>query len=128
MVAVGGVNGLFNFKTIFRRMVWNFATLTIVTIIVFITIGTFANYLDGRKRTYEQLEIISTLKAAEIQLTLERLQRQVSRPLEDTAILRLVQSILTGDPQNPITQFDIGTFRTHIARPQRPARRRIPAD
>lgn len=121
MVAVGGVNGLFNFRTIFRRMVWNFATLTIVTIIVFITIGTFANYLDGKKRTYEQLEVISQLKASEIQLSLERLQRQVANLLEDTTILRLVQSILTNDPQSPITQFDMGVFRTYIARPQRQA-------
>lgn len=121
MISVGGVNGLFNFKTISRRLVWNFATPTIVTIIVFITIGTFANYLESRKRAYEQLEIISRLKASEIQLSLERLQQQVARPLEDTTVQRLVQSILTSDPQSDLTQFDRGVFRTYITRlPRQP--------
>lgn len=121
MVAIGAINGLVNFQAISRRMVSNFTTLTVITILVFITVGTFSNYLDSRKRAYEQLEIITNLKTAQIELLLERLHQQVSQPLEDTTVLRLVQSILKSNPENAITKIDLEVFRSYLSRLPRQA-------
>ncbi|PWH12631.1 MAG: hypothetical protein DDG60_12010 [Anaerolineae bacterium] len=119
MVSIGVSNGLINFKTISRRMISNFSALTLTTVLVFITIGTFTNYLDSRKRAFEQLETISNLKASQIELILEEIHEQVSQPLEDTALLRLAQSILNSDPENAITKIDLELFRSYLFRLQR---------
>lgn len=62
MLAVGVMNGMVNFQTLSRRLVTTFTTATIITIIIFIAIGTFINYLDSRNRSFEQLETISNLR------------------------------------------------------------------
>ncbi len=121
MLAIGIMNGMVNFQTLSRRLVTTFTTLTVITIIVFIIIGTFVNYLDSRNRSFEQLETISNLKAAQINLLLERLQRQASQPLNDNAIFRLAQSILTSNPESAITKIDIEFLRSYLNRIQRQA-------
>ena len=86
MLAVGVMNGMVNFQTLSRRLVTTFTTATVITIIIFITIGTLTNYLDSRNRAFEQLETISNLKASQVNLVLERLQRKSAQPLSDSSI------------------------------------------
>lgn len=116
MLAVGIINGLINFQTLSRRLVTIFTTVTVITIIIFISIGSTVNYLESRKKAFEQLETISNLKASQINLVLERLKRQASQPITDIAVLRLSQSILTSNPESAITKIDIEVFRSYLSR------------
>lgn len=121
MLAVGVMNGMVNFQTLSRRLVTTFTTATVITIIIFIAIGTFINYLDSRNRSFEQLETISNLKASQVNLVLERLQRQAAQPLSDNAIYRITLAILSGDPDSAVSKINIDLVRSYLTRIQRQA-------
>jgi len=114
MLAIGVMNGMVNFKTLSRRLITIFTTATAITIIVFIAIGTLVNYLDSRKRSFEQLETISNLKAAQVKLVLDRLQRQAEQPLSNNTTYKFTISILTNDTSSPINKINTNLVRSYL--------------
>jgi len=118
MLTIGVMNGMVNFKTLSRRLTAIFTTTTVITIIIFIVAGTLVNYLDSRKRAFEQLESISNLKAAQIKLTLERLQKQAGLPLSNTSIYKVTVNILTDDINGASNKINTNLVRFYLRRLQ----------
>ncbi len=121
MLASGILNGIVNFQRLSGRLVSTFTTFTVVIIVIFVIIGSLVNYLESRKRAFEQIETVSNLKASQINLVLKRLERQAAQPLSDISVLRLAQTILTSNPESAITKIDIEVFRSYLSRIQRQA-------
>ena len=118
MLAVGVMNGMVNFQTLSRRLVTTFTTATVITIIIFITIGTLTNYLDSRNRAFEQLETISNLKASQVNLVLERLQRQAAQPLSDSSIYRISLMLLSDNIDSSMNKINGDQVRSYLTRIQ----------
>lgn len=118
MLVIGVINGLVNFQTLLSRLVSIFTTVTIITILVFSIIGSMVNYIDSRNRSFEQLETISKLKAAQINLVLENLQKQAAQPLTDTTISQIVQNATSSDPEKPVEIISIRLVRSYLLRLQ----------
>jgi GAF domain-containing protein/HAMP domain-containing protein len=112
------LNGLVNFQTLSRRLVAIFATLAIITILVFVIIGSLVNYLDSRNRVFEQLETISNLKAAQVHLVLENLEKQAAQPLGDIAMYRIILSSMSSDPNYIVDDVKINLIRSHLQKIQ----------
>lgn len=118
MLAVGAMNGMVNFQTLSRRLVTTFTTATVTTVIIFIAIGTLTNYLDSRNRAFEQLETISNLKASQVNLVLERLQRQAAQPLSDGSIYQIALIILSDNVDSSMNKINGDQVRSYLTRIQ----------
>jgi GAF domain-containing protein/HAMP domain-containing protein len=118
MLAIGVMNGMVNFQTLSRRLVITFTTATVIAIIIFITIGTFTNYLDSRNRAFEQIETISNLKASQVNLVLERLQRQAAQPLSDSSIYRISLMLLSDNIDSSMNKINGDQVRSYLTRIQ----------
>lgn len=118
MAAVSVVNGLVNFQTLSRRLVSVFTIVTAITIFVFIIIGSIVNYIDSRNRAFENLETISNLKAAQINLVLGNLKKQAAQPLSDATISQIMQTAMAGGAANPIESINIRLARSYLSRQQ----------
>ncbi len=118
MLAIGITNGLINFQTLSRRLVSVFTIVTAITILTFITIGTMVNYIDSRNRAFMQLETISSLKAAQINLVLNNLKNQAAQALSDATISQIMQTAISSSAASPTQNPNFRLVRSYLTRLQ----------
>ena len=114
MVLLGVLNSIINFRAIVGRLASVLTVATMISAVISLIIGSLATFYQNRSNTAEELEVISTLKLAQLKTALSTVKKRLDLPINDPVIAQRIRYLLSDNPDDLAYEINYDIVRTYL--------------